>query len=484
VTDRASLETRAIGFWIVAVIAALVIWIPSYPPPVDLAQHAGQVRFLHDWFASDFTWGEPMELNWFTPYLVGYALGALFTTVMPAVAATKLVWSLATIGTVYTSVRLRRLVGGDPRWDWLILPGLFGMTFTWGFFSFFASVPIGLFALERWIRYLRAPDRRGALVVSGLFALLFFAHILTTAWVMTVAGIMLLATWRGGPRGLPRVLLHGLPLLAPLVIGIAWWEYLKLWGGPGGRTVWRVGTERFVDFFPQWLGIDAAFTIGVGLLLLAIPFVAGARFARDAIRLAPLAITLVIVMVVPYHLQGNAFTYNRFYTFLGPALVLAIAAPRAAGRFHFLRAMLPVLAVAWTLLFVVRMAMFRAESDDFVQIVDRMEPNRHVVSMVLQPGSEAAGLELSYLHFPVWYQVATGGFVEFSFSSLAPTIVRFKNPYHSPIKRGFEFEPHPFDMTSFDYILVRGGSKDRPLSSPAIRLVAHEGTWWLYAPVR
>jgi hypothetical protein len=477
-------RAERIAFWIVTVLAAAVIWVPAYPPSIDLPQHAGQVRFLHDWWFSDFAWGRDLELNLFTPYLIGYALGALLALVMPAVAATKLVWSLAAFGTVYTAVRLRRLVGGDPRWDWLLVPGLFGMTFTWGFFSFFASIPFGLFALERWIIYLRAPSPRNALIVSGLLGGLFFAHVLTTIWVASIAGLMLLSGWR--ETRLPRLALRAVPLLVPLVLAYAWWEHLKTWGGPPGYTVWRVGAERLVDFFPQWLGLDSPIAIAVGVLLVATPFVTGARVSRDPIRLVPLAVTTLILMVVPYMLIGNAYTYNRFFTLLGPALVIALATPAAASRFAKLRAIVPVLVTVWTLLFAVRMALFRSESDDFARIVERMEPDRHVAGMVQQPGSEAAGLDLAYLHFPVWYQAATGGFTEFSFSTLTPTVVRFEKPFMSPIKRGFEFRPRlgAIDPKAFDYILVRGGDKDRPFKDGVLRLVAHEGTWWLYVPVR
>ena len=59
-----------------------------------------------------------------------------------------------------------REVGADVRWKWLVIPGSYSLAFYWGFVSFVAAVPVGLWLLIQAVRFDREATLRRALIVS------------------------------------------------------------------------------------------------------------------------------------------------------------------------------------------------------------------------------------------------------------------------------------------------------------------------------
>lgn len=476
-----------LAFWVLAFIAAIVHWIPRYPPQVDLPQHAGQIRLLHDWATAGFVYRDILTLNFFTPYLPAYLAGAGLTAIMPAVVAVKLLWTLGTLGTIWTAVRLRRQLGGCGTWDWLLLPGLFGVTFQWGFLTFLVALPFGLLIVEFWVRYLATPTRRRGAAIAVALSLLFFAHALVTAWVLAVCGAMMLAE---RPRTISaglRIIRHALPLLAPLPVMILWYMTTRNAEQTQVANQWDF-SFRYLDFFPQWLGIrDRVLTPLAGVTMMALPFVTGAGRSRRFISYAPVLVTLIILLVGPNMFYGNALTYNRFFILLGPAIVVALVQrDRPARPSWGLRAALPTLAAAWTALFAVRMVRFATEQQDFGRILHVMQPRQRTLSVVQDRYSSALDNPRGYLHFPVWYQAEHGGIVEPSFAAYLPMIVRFRTRAEEAVRIGFEFRPELAAVSRLDrfrYVLVRSATADAPeLGVHSLSLIAHEGRWWLYSP--
>ncbi len=475
------------AFWTTALLAAFVHWIPHFPPQIDLAQHAGQMRFLHDWTQPDFLYRDILELNLFTPYLPAYLLGALLTFVMSPVTAVKLLWSVGAFGTVYASVRIRRRIGGSAEWDWLLLPGLFGVTFVWGLLTFQFAVPFALLAVEYWMVYLDRPGvRRG--VVFGLALIgLFFSHALVTAWVLLVCGVMVLATPNFSPRDLPRAIVRGLPLLAPLPVISFWLSVTGEREQAQGATVWGYLPERVFSFFSELLGGPfPALAAGVGAAIFLSPFLAGKRFSPSAVHRAPLLITVAILLAGPFRMFGNAFTYNRFFSILGPTLLIAIAAgPMAASGFSRLRHLVPLLSLAWVLFIASRMVLFSTEQRAFSRVLAEMESDLHVLSVVEYAGSRALGNEGAYLHFPVWYQAERGGLVEFSFAAFYPMLLRFSASQTSYVPEIFAARPTHLsiarEVKKFDQILARVPLSDSTaLTGLSVVLVKRAGQWRLY----
>lgn len=109
--------------------------------------------------------------------------------------------------------------------------------------------------------------------------------------------------------------------------------------------------------------------------------------------------------------------------------------------------------------------------------------------MAFDHGSEATGNRYLYIHWPVWYQAWSGGFVEFNFAFFLPAVVRYipgQEP-NLPLlidsrPDGFRHSQHGGDR--YGAFFLRGGS---PADVAAAfdgacvpRLRAEQGAWRLY----
>src|SRR5689334_14640825 len=87
-----------VAFFAALLLAVVPLWLTDYLPLVDLPQHAAQIATLRELLRGNPLFTGEFTINWFTPYLTGYALLFLASSVLPMLAATKVVLSLAVIG--------------------------------------------------------------------------------------------------------------------------------------------------------------------------------------------------------------------------------------------------------------------------------------------------------------------------------------------------------------------------------------------------
>ena len=74
-------------FLLACLLCGMPVWLPDFPPMVDLPQHAAQVALLLNMGKPGFPFSDLFHFNLFTPYLLGYGLTAAFTPVLGIVAA-------------------------------------------------------------------------------------------------------------------------------------------------------------------------------------------------------------------------------------------------------------------------------------------------------------------------------------------------------------------------------------------------------------
>ena len=67
------------------------LWVGSYLPMVDMPQHAAQITALRELWRGNEMFTQLFEINWFTPYLLGYMLLARWTLVLPMTVATQVI---------------------------------------------------------------------------------------------------------------------------------------------------------------------------------------------------------------------------------------------------------------------------------------------------------------------------------------------------------------------------------------------------------
>src|ERR1044072_267996 len=76
-------------FVAVVVLSFAPLWIGSYLPMVDMPQHAAQITALREMWRGTDMFTQLFEINWFTPYLLGYMLLAALDAVLPMTVATQ-----------------------------------------------------------------------------------------------------------------------------------------------------------------------------------------------------------------------------------------------------------------------------------------------------------------------------------------------------------------------------------------------------------
>lgn len=421
-----------LAFGAAVIFAAASFWFAPRLPMADLPQHAGQIAVWRDLMMGTSKWEPLLTVNYFTPYLIGYGLGLLLSLVMSVSAALKTVLSLAFLGFVATSVVLRRHFGGDRRLDWLFIPGFFGYSYLWGFYTFLVAAPIGLLFVLLAHRYADRPTLgRGAALFFANLAL-FFCHGLVFMFVNAIGGLFLLIK----VRRLGPLLLAALPYVA---MGLWCFLYaavrLRVEGnaiGDPSIVVWRWATRiNFLIFSIEWPlpgGFSAAWSYApLLLLMLGAPLVLRARpNLQDASVFVPLGVTLLVGAVVPDVALNTWYLCPRFALFLLPSYALMFRPPQEAGPSVLRTMWLPVVCWIFLGLHAERLFAFARESAAFEEVLAATKPGYRALNLVFDPTSDALNGAQAYWHFPVWYQAEKGGFVEFNAAGFLPQVVRYR----------------------------------------------------------
>lgn len=477
-------------FLIGLAFAIAPIWLATYPPLVDMPQHAGQIAALQRLLADDPRFTALFQVNWFTPYLLGYLLLYGLATVLPMLVAAKLLLSAAVVALPLATRALLRNAGGDPELAWLAIPASFSFAFYWGFLSYLVAVPIGLLFVIAAVRYARRPGLPAAAGIALFSLFLFFCHVL----VLLIASALALSVLAGEHHRAPRRLVTlSLPFAAPLPLIWLWSritheQEAQVQSAP---VVYGDFVERLLGFAIQPSGLDGVLlplSIVITAVIVAYPLVNGMRLTRQPARWLPLLAALALYFGAPSFAQGTGFLYHRTGVFLVPMWLLVW--DRNPGGVRRLQWLPLALVAIWASINIVRFTVYDRETRAFSRVVAEMAPAGNAVYMVFQRGSSHFRAPM-YLHFGAWYQALHQGIVDFNFAYFHPQMVRYRPGRQSPIGEQFAWSPQLFDWTahggaSYDYFLIHAPLdasqyvfKD---AADAVELVAQDGRWWLYRP--
>ncbi|SEA83465.1 hypothetical protein [Paraburkholderia sartisoli] len=466
------LSLQQILFLGTVVLAGALFWVAPRPPMGDLAQHAGQVATLRDLLDGTSPWTNLVYINYFTPYLLGYAIAVALSFFMPVLVAMKLSLTLAFYAFMLGCVCLRRRFNADPRLDWLCVPGFFGFAFQFGFFTFLMAAPVGLFFLVVASRFANAPTHARGAAVVGMGVLAFFSHGLVFAFACATGGALVPVML----RGMRRILLASVPYALLGALALVYMLYVKqhhlvTWTGEphtGPNLVWdwtntSWGWHRSFNFLLYVFAVqmkDGYFLLA-GMFMLAAPWLMGARLNRKTpAAFVPMLAMLVVWVLVPSAALDVEYMYHRFALYLLPAYALMFARPDVHdesakrgntqaphARFFMRIAPVALIAICWSFFGVLaeREARFAAANASFETLLEVTEPGQRALSLVYDPASTIVHNPYTLHGYPQWYEAEQQGFVDFSFAYLLPQIVRFK-PGHVPAMRPeFSMSPERFD---------------------------------------
>jgi len=473
-------------FVVACILSTLPIFIPEYPPMVDLPQHAGQIALFELMLSDNFEFGKLLEVQWLTPYWLGYTILYLLSKPFGIVLACKITVALALAGFPLSADRFLRSQNGNPYWSWLFIPVAYGFAFEWGFLNFLIAIPLGFLFLSS-VKPLAAHHTRKELIAVILWChLLFLAHVLVLAFFISTAALLLyskdIKTW------LRR--LAPLFSIAPL---FSLWFISKIIGQSEtqGSGPWGLGTHRFWEFFPSMLALPhTAHFIIASILICTLAAFTGNTSRPTLNKVAPFGLYIVLMLVGPNYLFGTFFVYNRF-SYIGLPLFLLIftsdsqPSPRESSR-RFLNPICIALAMILTSYHAVKIIVYAKESKPFQETLAHAEEGKRVLGLVFSRDSAYFSAPI-YLHYPVWYQATKQGLVDFSFASFFPQVVRYKRDSLPPADPNFVWIPHTFHWDEhapyqYTYFLVKHplDVSQHLFPNNEAKLITNSGDWWLY----
>ena len=161
------------------------LWWCDFPSGIDLPQHANLFRTLASKVFEETDTSFLYEVNFFTPYLTTYILGATLAAAFNAVVACKLILSLTVI---LTGVALHYWLKScklELRLALFGYPLAFDYHYHWGILSFGLSVPLVLFILGIIVADEKGVTVKQGLIVSILLLILAATHV--SSFLLTIS---------------------------------------------------------------------------------------------------------------------------------------------------------------------------------------------------------------------------------------------------------------------------------------------------------
>ena len=415
----------------------------------DLGQHAAQMSIIANYTHPAFDFQQNFQLNFATPYLLTYLIGALLTKLVGVVAATKLLVLIAMLGLPLSAHFLSRADGDRSWYPLLVFPLAFGVSFYSGFLPFLFSLPIALFA-QRFARKQR-PVESGVLCLA-----VAITHPMSGLLACAICAAALITSHE---RHSLKPVIAIIPAAA-LLIG---WGLYAAGSQPdvaGGIHIDRTAPWRFVYLVTHALAWpdDAVAMIASALIFGLV--IAGCFGLRRRALLIPAIFTLLCYVLLPEKVFGTSVVYPRFG---GMALIQGCAAVNELPRFKgAMRGAIATVAIGWLAVLGIRFYGYAGEAPGLQATIEAMQPGRHIEALVGDSASQAVPA-LAYLHAPSWYQALKGGTTPQSFGEYFALVA---------LQRSGE-APRP---APGDYRLVRTGGPPAALPAGFVKQ-AETGNW-------
>ena len=168
-----------IFFILIVGLTIVVILNGSYLPLVDLPQHAAQVAALDELLKGKSTWTNLVELNFNTPYLVGYLSWLGLLQFFDIVLSSRILVILIFLCFIFSAIQLKNTLQSSWLVPWVAIPSFFGFCYEWGFITYLLAISIGILFFIQNIKWSNHPNIKQGLIVSLLGVILFYSHILS-----------------------------------------------------------------------------------------------------------------------------------------------------------------------------------------------------------------------------------------------------------------------------------------------------------------
>jgi hypothetical protein len=500
VTDRiVSLFSRHRKLLMIAgasLLATLPVWLAVYPPMTDLPDHAAQIMLLRNLNDPNFPYSSFFQINWFTPYLLGYLLIYLLTPLAGIVMACKVVIAVSLAALPLSTALVMDETGTDKYWALLVIPAMYGFAYYWGFLNFIVAAPLGMVLLWAAMRHVRLGSKATTIWLTLLVTLLFFAHALTCGLfgLMTACYI-----WKESESP-KEALVRMAPLFPVLPIMLFWFKHSHsaVWLSTSWDLVWFVARDHYYEsgrisgFIPRLLGVEASLgSLLAGIVFFALPLLAGARLSRRIALWIPLSICVAALLLAPSTVYGTAFIYQRLTVFALPLYLILLQEPSTAPAMperRWFRTAVPLIVTVWIVVLCSRVMAYNVSAAGFDELINRMEPYQRVLTMHFVRDHKTS-IAPCFLHYGSWYAAQRRGMVDPN-SAVWPVELIWFQPGKTPASTVlFEWAPQRFDWKrlqgeNYRYFITSSpvdlGPRLFAGASCKVSLKYHKNIWWLY----
>jgi hypothetical protein len=500
-----SLRTRATSLaWLaLALVSCVPLFVVKHPPLQDLPIHLAAIRVIHSHGDPAYGLQDDFVLTLGrTQYVLYYLLASACAYVVGVVRANLLLVCVYLGGTTLAMRDLARSLRRDERVALFVPPVLVNVMFLLGLFPFLFAIPVMLWGIATAIRYFERPSPARGVVLAAIGACLFVLHVFPFA-------LFALAYAAAFPWSRPgRWVGAALPAV-PSVALVFGWTFFTPEGHLARGAL--LHPERPSPLSPigklkdayNWLGDvfrdlsdEVLYGATVALAIAAIVLAIAARARGTRVRWsAPLrAYTCVPIACLVMLLAGGDqhghiwLIWQRFPLLLAVTAIPLLPFPRKTpGR--VLTGALAGVALATALNAAVHFVRFdRGDAAGFDAALASMKPRKHVAGLVFDPETSVTWRH-PLVHFASYYQVASGGVVEFTFACYPHWPYRFREghepPSGCPARLNWEWNPDKVRLDElypyYDYVITRGKGFDPP--QDRYRVAWEENRWRVFEKV-
>ena len=397
------------AFPLCALLALTAVWWHRYPVGVDLPQHANLYKLWWQLREGPIEYQQLYRYNFFTPYLLPFALGALLTKAVSALFAVKCLLSVAAVATPLTMARWLKTIGANPMFGLFGFVLAFDLTYLWGFMSQGFAMPLLFWYLAVFERQYESPTNRGVWYTGALGLALFLSHGIVFGMAMLVSGVSYL--WRREVFKKWRAGIH----LVPLALITVAWGLMRRNPNSSPPRDWFIDTDRMLSLFsgpfmPTGDGFWAA--VGVAILLI-LAIVGRPRLVFSVARTVPLTLSLLLFVILPEWIASTFLVGTRFAVFVH-GFAPAVFAPRTSDRLsRNLPRVVSMLVVALLVVFNVRLHRFNEEASGLDELAADLDQEGDVMQLVTKTEHSSAVFgRAQFGQMPAWITAKSGNLLE------------------------------------------------------------------------
>lgn len=483
------------GLFTVVSLISLCILSGTYLPMVDLPQHAGQVAVLNDALKNQSKWSSLFELNFDTPYLVGYLTWLGIYQFFDIVTSSRIIVTLAFVLFIFSVSRLSKALDSNEFVAWVAVPTFFGFAYQFGFVTFLLSLSIGIFFVIANLKWQENINLLNTMMVLVFGTCLYFSHMLSFVFFCPLAFLLICVKSKNIKD-----------ILKFFSIYLIFALYLVRYAMKGDNLsdLYTYGEQKFI-WHGIWLKLQRLFSlpftasgesyhIVIGLILFVLAIILGLKLSRNIEKYIPLLVFSLVWFLLPSFMMDTFFIYER-YSVLFFVCYYLIFEPKEIisteqSLFDKLSKLKPLFYLVILTLMVPTISsimLMKKESRYFGNMIERLPENKRVLSLMFDTHSFANTHLSVYVQFGSWYQAQKHGWVDYNFAWFHPQIVRYQRQSVPKMVPSTEWYPEYAIQFCQDYdaLLIRSYSQNVTqfmAQTPCknFKLSHNESVWYYY----